>query len=105
MSLRFTATTGVTSISQSVKYSEGPWYLNSFRLHLAAGTAGNIVTTLDAAAGAYYDTVLDTQSAVGITDYHYQPTREIPLNSGDEIDITLTCATRWGLVIAWNNNQ
>jgi hypothetical protein len=62
--------------------------LHEVRLHLsAAGGAGNLTVTLDANAGAAYDTVLLTQDMTLVTDLLWQPTLPIPYDKGDKIAI------------------
>ena len=54
--------------------------------------AETLVVTLDAGAGAAYDTVLLSQSVDGVTNVLWQPDSELILESGDAIDITMTNA-------------
>ena len=54
--------------------------------------AETLTVTLDANAGAVYDTVLLSQSVDGVTDVLWQPDSELILESGDYIDIAMTNA-------------
>lgn len=66
--------------------------LHEFRIHLnAVGGAGDLTITLDAAAGAAYDTVLMTQDMTTVTDLVWQPDMPIYFDAGDK------------LVVAWAN--
>jgi hypothetical protein len=66
--------------------------LHELRIHLsAAGGAGDLTVTLDAAAGAEYDTVLMTQDMTLVTDLVWQPDMPIYFDNGDK------------LVVAWAN--
>lgn len=68
------------------------WQLEQINVHLnAAGGAGNLTATIDAAAGAVYDAVILTQDMTAITDLVYIPDRPVLLENGDK------------LVIAWAN--
>jgi hypothetical protein len=61
--------------------------LHEVRIHLsAAGGAGNFTATMDAGAGAAYDTVLKTQDMTSISDFHWQPTWPLLFAATDEVD-------------------
>jgi hypothetical protein len=66
--------------------------LHELKIHLsAAGGAGNLTVTLDANAGAEYDTVLLTQDMTSVTDLLWQPDQPVYFDKGDKI------------VVAWAN--
>jgi microcystin degradation protein MlrC len=91
MSLFKSTATGNVAIAKTVTPSQAA-ALDSIILHLsAAGGAGNLTVTLDAAAGAAYDTVLLTQDMTLVTDLLWQPDRPIELDNGDSV------------VVAWAN--
>jgi len=72
--------------------------IECIRIHLSAagGAVGNVnlIATIDAGAGATYDTVILTQDMTAITDLVWQPTRPIrctfvaaTVAASDHIDI------------------
>lgn len=86
---RATATTGAIALTVDPGRA---WQLEEIRVHLsAAGGAGNLTATIDANAGAEYDTVILTQDMTSIADLIYAPERPIIFENGDK------------LVIAWAN--
>jgi len=91
MSLLVSTATGAAAVNTTV--SPGRQFaLESVSIHLsAAGAAGNLTVTVDAAAGAVYDVVLLTQDMTLLTDLHWQPDRPIELTKDDKI------------VVAWAN--
>jgi hypothetical protein len=82
-----TNATGSAAISASASITTAS-RLMSVTLHLSSAptTAGSLTVTLNANAGAGYDTLLLSQSLVGITDLVWQPDADILLESGDAID-------------------
>ena len=86
---RITNTTGAIALTVSPIL---PWQLEDIKIHLSAvGGAGNLTATLDANAGAVYDTVILTQDMITITDLVYAPERPLQFDANDK------------LVIAWAN--
>ena len=79
--------------------------LISVRIHLgsASATSENLVISVDSAAGAEYDQILDTQDMNTLQDYSYVPTVPIPLFAGDKIKVTWTNTNTetYGLEIVW----
>ena len=53
----------------------------------APTTAGSLTVTLDAKEGSEYDTLLQTASMVGITDWLWQPDQDLILVAGDQVDV------------------
>lgn len=85
--------TGTAAINESIDPGKAG-QLHEFRIHLnAAGGAGDLTITLDAAAGAAYDTVLMTQDMTLVTDLVWQPDMPLYFDNGDK------------LVIAWANGS
>jgi len=78
--------TGSTAIAMTVAPGM-KWQLKEVRVHLSAGGAGNLTITIDSGTNAAYDCVLKTQDMTSVTDLHYQPTRPVILEAGDEVDI------------------
>jgi hypothetical protein len=81
------------------------WQLEEVRLHLSgAGGAENFTITIDAGAGAAYDTVLLTEDMTTVTDLVWKPEDgPILLAANDEVDIAFTnTATRtYGLEVVY----
>jgi hypothetical protein len=101
---RFHRATGAIAIASTLDPVQ-TFQLEEFRLHLsAAGGAGNLTITLDAIAGAAYDTVLFTQDMTSVVDLHWQPTRPINFSNGDKLVIAwANASTRtYGLEIIWS---
>ena len=90
-SLRFNYTTGAAAVA--IELAPGTQFrVIEVRGHLsAAGGAGNLTVTVDANAGAAYDTVLKTQDMTSVTDLMYQPDTPFYLDADDKI------------LIAWEN--
>ncbi len=79
--------------------------IREIRIHLsAAGGAGNLTVTVNAADGAAYDTVLLTQNMTAVTDYLYKPDYPLQFESGDEVDIAWANGgtKTYGLVIIYD---
>lgn len=86
-----TKATGSAAISVTVNPGR-PWQLEEIRVHLdAVGAAGNLTATVDAAAGAVYDTVILTQDMTAVTDLVFIPDRPMLFENGDK------------LIVAWAN--
>lgn len=89
-SLFKSATTGAVAIASSFAAADGnPRRVVSVTVHfgVAPAAAGSLTITLDANAGAAYDTLLATESMVGVTNYVWQPDAPFYLMSGDELDV------------------
>jgi hypothetical protein len=85
-----TRATGALAVAVSIAAPVGhPRWLRSVTVHLSAAptTAGSLTITLDAVGGAVYDTLLATESMVGVTDYVWQPPEPLLFIGGDEIDV------------------
>lgn len=103
MSLFKNVATGNAAISETITPSNSS-ALDSVMLHLsAAGGAGNLTITIDAIAGAVYDTVILTQDMTLVTDLLWQPDRPIELDSGDKIVIAWAngAGRVYGLTVNW----
>lgn len=95
--------TGAAAIAKTCTPSNSS-ALDSIMLHLsAAGGAGNLTVTIDAVAGAAYDTVLLTQDMTSVVDLYWQPDRPIELDNGDKIVIAWANAAgrTYGLTVYW----
>jgi hypothetical protein len=82
--------TGAAAIAASATVPAGRHYrLVSVTCHfdVAPAAAGSFTVTLNANAAAAYDTLLATTSMVGVTDYLYQPDRDLILEGGSSIDV------------------
>ena len=78
--------TGAEAIAYTLKPGS-KFRLKEIRVHLsAAGEAGNLTATVDAAAGEAYDAVVYSQDMTAITDLFYQPTFPIQFEATDEVD-------------------
>jgi len=78
-------------------------YARNFRLEQIIIRASVAITetikvTLDAKAGANYDTVLDSYDMVAEQYYVFRPQGNANFNSGDEIKVTCTNANLTGTV-------
>ena len=79
--------TGGAAIATTVAPS-GAWRLDMVKIHLdAAGGAGDLTITMDAIAGATYDTVLYTQDMTAVVDLVWIPDNALLFTAQDEIDI------------------
>jgi hypothetical protein len=82
---RATAANGAVSLEVNPGRA---WQLEQISVHLsAAGGAGNLTATVDAAAGAAYDVVILTQDMTSIADLVYIPDRPVLLESGDKLTV------------------
>lgn len=57
------------------------------KISAAPVAADSMTFTLDAAAGAAYDSLLLTKLMTGVTSYAYYFSPPLPLDAGDEVDI------------------
>lgn len=83
-----TAANGAVAVSATVP--AGMCYrLVSVTAHfnIAPAAAGSLTVTLNAGAGAAYDTLLQTASMVGLTDWVWTPDEEIIGWGGDAFDV------------------
>ena len=83
-------TTGAAAIANSATVPAGMCYrLVSVSVHfgVAPAAAASMTITLNAIAGAAYDTLLDTQAMAGLTDYLWQPDDDLVLVAGDAVDV------------------
>ena len=92
MAYKVSRATGSAALSLTHTPSGSEIYFYEFRIHLgaASATSENLVIKIDAAAGAAYDTVLDTQDMNTLADYVYLPARPHRLFAGDKIIVTWT---------------
>jgi hypothetical protein len=82
--------TGAAAIANSATVPAGRHYrLVSVTCHfdVAPAAAGSLTVTLNANAGAGYDTLLLTTSMVGVTNLLYQPERDLIVEGGTSIDV------------------
>lgn len=82
--------TGAAAIAaeSAVPAESGKRRLVSVTLHFSADPGvENLTITLDANAGAAYDTLLKIQAMSGVVDFVWVPPVEIILEPGDAIDI------------------
>lgn len=101
---RFHRATGAAAIASTLEPGQS-FQLEEMRLHLsAAGGAANLTVTLDANAGAAYDTVLFTQVMTTVTDLHWQPERPINFSTGDKLIVAWdnASARTYGLEVVWS---
>lgn len=90
-----TNATGAAAIATTLTVPAGLKYrLLSVGLHfnLAPTTAEAFTVTLNAVAGAAYDTLLYTidPSVLAVTDLFWQPDQKLVLTAGDAIDVAYT---------------
>lgn len=87
--IRATAANGAIALTVD---PAAAWQLEEIRIHLnAVGGAGSLTATIDANAGAAYDTVVLTQDMTTVSDFDYIPTRPQQFDKGDK------------LILAWPN--
>lgn len=79
--------TGNAAIAETIAPAEAFQLVGILIKLSAAGGAGNLTITVDAAAGAAYDTVLLTQDMTAVVNYVNMLDVPIQLQPGDEIDI------------------
>jgi hypothetical protein len=81
------------------------WQLNEIRIHLsAAGGAGNLTATMDAGAGAAYDSVIYTKDMTSVVDLVWIPDSPIVFSATDELDIAWANASNrtYGLEVVYS---
>ena len=90
MSVYRTTATGSAAIAASMAAPSGQARrLVSVGVHfgVAPAAAGSLTVTLDAAAGAAYDTLLQSASMVGVTDWLWLPEQELILMPDDAVAV------------------
>ncbi len=92
MSLRVfkTVATGAAAIAATYIVDAGQARrLTDVHVHfnIAPAVAGNLTVTIDSGVAAAYDTLLQTASMVGLTDYLWIPAEEVWLGPADAIDV------------------
>jgi hypothetical protein len=67
------------------------WEFLGFIAHVTGGTISQTWTiTIDAAAGAAFDTIIHQSTPAAITDFQFLPDAPIILRPGDEIRVQVT---------------
>lgn len=76
---------GVVAATSGAVPAGAQYRLVAVTIHfgVAPAAAGSLTVTLDAAAGAAYDTVLQSASMVGLTSWVWQPDQDIIGVAGD----------------------
>lgn len=100
---RFHRATGAAAIASTLEPGQ-QFQLDELRVHLSAvGGAGSLTLTVDAAAGAAFDTVLLTQDMTAVTDLHFLPELPIRLDKGDKLVVAWANASArtYGLELVW----
>jgi len=101
--LKLDKTTSQDLSSDALSYTTD--YGRKFKLeqvifHFSAAVSETVTITLDAKAGANYDTVLQEVTLISETDLVYRPQGEANFYEGDEIKIECTNANLTGVVYA-----
>jgi hypothetical protein len=85
--------TGAITATAAVPTEGGFRRVVSVTMHLSGDPgAEDFTITLDADAGAAYDTLLNTQAMSGVVDFVWFPDGEIILGPGDALDFAMTGA-------------
>jgi hypothetical protein len=85
--------TGVIADTFALPSDAPPRKLCCVTAHFSADPgAENLTITLNAGAGALYDTLLKTQAMSGITDFVWYPDGDLILESGDALDFAMAGA-------------
>lgn len=95
--------TGAAAISETISPA-CPFQLEFLKCHLsAAGGAGDLTVSIDAAAGSAYDIVLKTQDMTAVTDLVWSPERPLCFENGDKILVAWANAgtKTYGLEVGW----
>jgi hypothetical protein len=82
--------TGAAAVATAATVPVGQCYrLVSVAAHFSAApvTAGSLTVTLDAADGGDYDTLLQTVSMVGLTDFVWIPDQDFCLVGSDAVRV------------------
>lgn len=88
-----TVGTGGGALAVTAEAPTGAVYrLVSVGVHFSAApaSAGSLTVTLDAREGSDFDTLLQTESMVGVTDYVWLPDQDYLILGGDAIDVAYT---------------
>lgn len=86
---RFTGTGGA-AVAVTGEVPSGQCYrVVSVTAHFSAApvSAGSLTVTLDAADGSDYDTLLQTESMIGLTDYVWLPNQDYMILGGDAVRV------------------
>jgi hypothetical protein len=79
--------TGAVAIATVINPGKA-FQLESISIHLsAAGGAGNLTATINANAGAAYDTLIMSEDMTTVQDLYFAPERPILFEKGDTLDI------------------
>ena len=80
--------TGAAAIAEAVAPGR-TCRIVSVLIHLSAAptAAGNVTVTLNSGGGGAYDTVLNSTSLVGTTDFAWMPNNDLYLSGGDSLDV------------------
>lgn len=78
---------GAIALSAAVSAQRGRLISVTAHVGVAPASAGSLTVTLNAVAGAAYDTLLHSVSMIGVTDLVWTPDEPIYLKSGDAIDV------------------
>jgi len=99
---QYSNVTGAAAISLTLAPSSA-WQLESVRVHLSAGGAGDFTITVDHSKGSAYDFVVLTQDMIAITDLVYSPERPMEFRKGDRLTIAWAngSSRTYGLEIVW----
>ncbi len=85
---------------------ERAWQLEEVRVHLSAagGAAEDLTATMDAGAGAAYDTVILSQDMAAVADLVYRPERPHIFSATDELDFAYanTNTRTYGIEVYWS---
>jgi hypothetical protein len=97
--------TGAAAVAMTIAPGVA-WQLEEIRLHLSAagGAAENLTATMDAGAGAVYDTVILTQAMAAVVDLIYKPARPHIFSATDALVIAYanTNTRDYGIEVYWS---
>ena len=106
--LEIASATGAAALSETITFPIGQLLrIVSVELHLSAAptSAGSITVTHNPSGGAAYDTVLNSQSLVGVTNYVWMPTNDLYLVGDDTLSVAYinTDTRTYGLTVTLEN--
>lgn len=105
MIYRVQRATGAVAVAMTIAPGVA-WQLEEVRVHLSAtgGAAENLTATMDAGAGAAYDTVILSQAMAAVADIVYRPERPHIFTSTDELDIAYANSNgrTYGIEVYWS---